>query len=104
MSIKLVDTHSHLNFNDYDSDLKEVIERAQKAGIEKIIVPSSEHVSANRAVEISQKYPYIYAAIGVHPLYLTGAGSLFTEDGSPQGFYTKSDDQPVNIFYVKDFE
>jgi TatD DNase family protein len=104
MSIRLVDTHSHLNFVDYDSDLKEVILRAKKAGVSKIIVLSSEHVSAQRAVEISQKYLHIYAAIGVHPLYLTGAGSLFTEDGSPQGFYTKSDDQPVNIFYIKDFE
>jgi TatD DNase family protein len=102
--MELIDTHSHLNFEDYHSDLKEVITRAKKAGISKIVVPSAEHVSAHRAVEISEHYENIYAAVGVHPLYLTGAGSLFIDDGSPQGFYTQSDAHPTNIFYMKDFE
>lgn len=102
--MELIDTHSHLNFEDYNSDLKVVINRAKKAGIAKIIVPSSEHTSAHRAVEIAEQYENIYAAIGVHPLYLTGAGSLFIDDGSPQGFYTQSDAHPTEIFYMLDFE
>jgi TatD DNase family protein len=102
--IELVDTHAHLNFEDYEVDLEAVLERAKNAGVIKIVVPSSEMSSAVRALEIAHEQSNIFAAIGAHPLYVTGAGGLYHEDGSPQGFYTKSDGDPQSIFYLQEFE
>lgn len=102
--MQLIDTHAHLNFADFNKDLELVLKRAQKSGVGKIIVPSSEKNSAKCALEISSQYQNIFAAIGVHPLYITGAGSLFVENGAPRGFYLKSDNNPATIFYLREFE
>jgi len=100
----LIDTHAHLNFKEFESDLPQVLKRANNVGIKKIVMPSSEEESAKRALKIVQNNPQVFAAIGVHPLYLVGAGSLFVEDGSPQGFYTKDHSGIEDVFYLKDFE
>ncbi|MDD3774307.1 MAG: TatD family hydrolase, partial [Patescibacteria group bacterium] len=102
--IELVDTHAHLNFIDFDKNLKSVLTRAKAAGISKIVVPSSELISARKALEISTQFKNVFAAVGIHPLYVIGAGGLFVEDGSPQGFYTKSGGKPTSVFYLKEFE
>lgn len=63
----LVDTHCHLNFKAFHKDLNEVIERAKKAGVEKIIIPGAKLDSSHRAVEIAGEYRKIFAAVGIHP-------------------------------------
>ena len=64
----LVDTHAHLNFPDYQKDLKKVINRAVKNGVTKIICVSSNVADSKKAIKIAQKYPKIvYPAIGIHP-------------------------------------
>lgn len=63
----LIDTHCHLNFKAFNKDLPDVIERAQKTGVEKIIIPGARIDSSKKAVEISQKYDPCFAAIGIHP-------------------------------------
>lgn len=64
----LIDTHAHLWWDSYESDLDAVIERAKKAGVEKIIVPGTNIESSKMAVELAKKYPgIIYAAVGIHP-------------------------------------
>ncbi len=62
-----VDTHAHLNFKAFKKDLEEVIDRAKKSGIEKIIIPGAKINSSKRAVEISQNYESCFAAVGIHP-------------------------------------
>ncbi len=64
----LVDTHAHLWWPSFESDLDEVLVRAKKAGVEKLIVPGTDVASSKEAVELAKKYPgVIYAAVGVHP-------------------------------------
>ena len=63
----LVDTHCHLNFKAFNKDLPQVIDNAEKAGITKIIIPGAKLESSKRAVEISQKYDFCFAAVGIHP-------------------------------------
>lgn len=64
----LIDTHAHLGFDDYRDDLEEVLARAKRDGVEKMIVPGTDIESSKRAVELAKKYPgVIYAAAGVHP-------------------------------------
>jgi len=64
----LIDTHTHLWFDDFSQDLPEVLERAKNAGVEKMIVPGTDLDSSKKAIELAKKYPgAIYAAAGVHP-------------------------------------
>lgn len=63
----MVDTHAHLNFPDYRKDLREVIERAVKSDVEKIICVSSNIADSQRAIEIAQRFPEVYVAVGIHP-------------------------------------
>lgn len=63
----LIDTHCHLNLNQFEEDLEEVIQRALRAGIKIILIPGVDFASSQRAIEISEQYPCVYAAVGVHP-------------------------------------
>jgi TatD DNase family protein len=65
--MRLVDTHCHLNFPDFENDLDEVIERAENSGVERIIVPGIDIPGSRRAVELAGKYPGVFAAVGIHP-------------------------------------
>ena len=66
----LIDTHSHLNFDAYNEDIDEVIERSLVNDVWMINV-GSQYNTSKKAVEISQKHPKgIYAAVGLHPLNL----------------------------------
>lgn len=64
----LVDTHAHLNLTEYQNDLDQVIARAKKNGVEKIICVSSNLTDSKKSIDLAQEYPgIIYAAIGLHP-------------------------------------
>lgn len=64
----LIDTHCHLNFHAFENDLDDVVRRAQEAGVEKFVIPGTDLVSSQKAVEIAQKYPGVcFAAVGIHP-------------------------------------
>lgn len=62
-----IDTHAHLNSKEYQSDLDDVIKRAKDTGVEFIIVPGTDLQTSNRAIELTEKYDIIYAAVGFHP-------------------------------------
>ncbi|MDO8168032.1 TatD family hydrolase [Candidatus Phytoplasma melaleucae] len=65
----LIDTHTHLNLDDYSRDLPIVIERALNNGISYFIVPGLDDKTNSKAIALSLKYPCIKAAIGIHPCY-----------------------------------
>ncbi|MFH1837643.1 MAG: TatD family hydrolase [Candidatus Omnitrophota bacterium] len=65
--MQLVDTHCHLDLSDYKDDLDEVLGRARRDGVVRLIVPGISISSSQKAIELSQKYPEIYAACGIHP-------------------------------------
>ncbi|MFA5339823.1 MAG: TatD family hydrolase [Candidatus Omnitrophota bacterium] len=64
---KLVDTHCHLDFPEFDPDREEVIKRARAAGIEYIINVASSLEGSKRSVELANKYDSVYASVGIHP-------------------------------------
>ena len=64
----LIDTHAHLNFNDFRNDFDEVIKRSLVEDIWMINV-GSKYETSKRAVEIAEKYNGIFAAIGLHPIH-----------------------------------
>lgn len=63
----LIDTHSHVDMEDFNNDLDEVILRAKEFGVEKIILPSVDRSSFEKVIEISNKYKSVYCALGIHP-------------------------------------
>ena len=63
----LIDTHAHLDFADFASDLGEVLRRAEEAEVKRVITIGTSIEISRRAIELAEKYPSVYAAIGVHP-------------------------------------
>jgi len=76
----LIDTHAHLDDEQYDKDREEVIWRAWQNGVDKIINVSFDLVSAKRAVELAQKYEHIFAAVGCHPKSQEESGYVFNKN------------------------
>lgn len=62
-----IDTHAHLQDEAYKDDLLEVLERAKKANVEKIVCVGYDYNTSVEAVELARKHDFIYAVIGVHP-------------------------------------
>jgi TatD DNase family protein len=69
------DTHAHMDYPDYASDLAEVVARAQVAGITKIISIGTSLDSSERAIRLADKFPGVYAAVGWHPTEALNAPS-----------------------------
>ncbi len=65
--MNFIDTHSHIYFDQFKDDLEEVIERAKKAGVEKIIAPSTSPKDFSEPIKLAEKYDNVYAAVGTHP-------------------------------------
>jgi TatD DNase family protein len=63
----LIDTHAHLDFPDFANDLEDVLRRAAEADVKRIITIGTSIESSRRAIELAEKYPSVYATIGVHP-------------------------------------
>lgn len=63
----LTDTHAHLDDTRYDGDRDAVIARAREAGVDALITIGCDLATSRAAVELADQYPFIYAAIGVHP-------------------------------------
>lgn len=65
--INLADSHCHLSFKDFDSDRDLVINNAFQNGIKLMIEVGTDIFYSQRAVDLAQKYSFIYAAVGIHP-------------------------------------
>ena len=65
----LVETHAHLDYPDFAPDFDDVLRRANEAGVTRIITIGTSIESSRRAIELAEKYPNIFAVIGVHPTY-----------------------------------
>jgi TatD DNase family protein len=65
----LIETHAHLDYPDFANDFDDVLLRATEAGVTGIITIGTSVESSCRAVDLAEKYPNIFAVIGVHPTY-----------------------------------
>lgn len=63
----LIDVHAHYDDKQYNDDREEIINKAKKSGVDIIINSGSNIKSSQRSSELSQKYDFIYATVGVHP-------------------------------------
>lgn len=63
----LIDTHCHLDFEDFRPDRNDVIERSRMEGVDFIINVGSSMQGTRDSIEIAERYDFIYAAAGIHP-------------------------------------
>ena len=61
------DTHAHLDYPDYAADISQVIDRAQAAGITRVITIGTDLQSSARAIQLAERFPAVFAAVGWHP-------------------------------------
>ena len=64
--VSLVDSHCHLDDEKFDPDRAQVIERALAAGVEMMLAIGTGG-ALDVAIRQAERYPFIYATIGVHP-------------------------------------
>ncbi|OZM55857.1 hydrolase TatD [Lottiidibacillus patelloidae] len=64
----LFDTHAHINALQFEEDREQVIQRALDEGVENIVVVGFDNETIDGAMELAEKYPFIYAAVGWHPV------------------------------------
>ncbi len=70
----LIDTHAHLQLEHFDADREEVIRRATEAGVAVIICVATDMASSRQAIVLAEKYPSVFAAVGIHPTDCGPAG------------------------------
>ncbi|MCR5131425.1 MAG: TatD family hydrolase [Prevotella sp.] len=64
----MIDTHAHLDGEEFREDLTEVIRRAQEAGVEKIFIPAIDLPTSIQIPQLCSQYPgYLYPMAGLHP-------------------------------------
>ncbi len=67
----MFDVHAHLTDEIIYGDLDNVIKEAQTAGVSSFLVPAYSKNFWQRGRDIAEKYPFVYFAVGVHPLFIS---------------------------------
>ena len=65
--MRLFDTHAHYDSNAFSADRLEVLSSMPKLGVELILNPGCDLDSSRTAVDLADRFPFVYAAVGVHP-------------------------------------
>ncbi|MEK1908404.1 MAG: TatD family hydrolase [Pseudomonas sp.] len=68
--MQLIDTHTHLDFPDFDADRAELLARSRAAGVAKLVVLGVYQANWQRLWDLVQQEEGLYAAFGLHPVYL----------------------------------
>lgn len=63
----IFDTHTHLDDEAFSQDLDSVVQNLKQSGISLILDPGCDLETSQKSVELSEKYDFIYSAVGFHP-------------------------------------
>lgn len=67
MSLRIFDSHAHYDSERYDDDRDFVLSQMPQNGICAVVNCASDVESARKSIELAERYPFVYAAVGVHP-------------------------------------
>uniref|UniRef100_A0A7C4QRC9 TatD family deoxyribonuclease n=1 Tax=Schlesneria paludicola TaxID=360056 RepID=A0A7C4QRC9_9PLAN len=70
-----IDTHCHLNEDAFSPDLADVVQRAEQSGVTRMLVVGIDLASSRRAVELAERFPSVFAVVGIQPNYVQSAGA-----------------------------
>ena len=76
----LIDTHAHLDDARFDGDRDAMIARAREAGVEHFVTIGCDLSTSRAAVELADRYPFVYATVGVHPHEAKQIGDSWYDD------------------------
>jgi len=76
----LIDTHAHLDDARFDGDRDAMIARAREAGVENFVTIGCDLTTSRAAVELADRYPFVYATVGVHPHEAKQIGDSWYDD------------------------
>ncbi len=66
--LSFIDTHCHLDGEEFAADCAEVVARAREAGVAKVLVPGIDLKSCQTVLDLCHQYPdYCYPMLGLHP-------------------------------------
>ena len=65
----LIDSHCHLDFESFDNDRTQVLQRAADSGINDIIIPGTQRIYWNRIKTLCSEYKQLHACYGLHPYW-----------------------------------
>jgi len=68
--MRLIDTHCHLDVDDFDADRSAILERCRAAGIARIIVPAIHAAGWGKLLELCHQETALYPALGLHPVFI----------------------------------
>jgi TatD DNase family protein len=88
--MRLVDSHGHVQADRFAADVELVLGGARLAGVERILVPGWDPQSSADALEIVGRYPWLDAAVGVHP-----HDAALVDDSAWAGIVALADDPRV---------
>lgn len=63
----LFDTHAHFDAEQFDEDRDEVLSALPGSGVGLVVNPGCDLATSRTAVALAEKYPHVYAAVGIHP-------------------------------------
>ena len=72
--MNLFDTHAHYDDAAFDADREALLASLPERGVSLVVNPGCDVPSSRRAVEFSERFPHVYAAVGVHPENCGGYG------------------------------
>ena len=94
----LIDTHAHVNFNDFKNDAKEVIKKSLDENIWMINV-GAERKTSERAVKMAEEYGTgVYAAVGLHPSHLVEQDVEYEENGEIVKYKSKPEEFDYDFY------
>ena len=92
----MIDSHCHLDSEQFNEDREAVIERALAAGVETMVAIGSGDgpPDLEAGIRLADRYPFVYATIGVHPHDAANAtaGTASHDTGEPRPDRVKSSD------------
>ena len=106
--MQFIDTHTHIFLPEFDSDRDQVINNAQKSGVEKILLPNVDSTTIKHLKSLVDKYPdFCLPMIGLHP---TSVNENYTnelklvEDHLETGRYVAVGEIGIDLYWDKTFK
>lgn len=78
--MRIFDTHAHYDSSAFASDRDEILTALPQAGVELVVDPGCDVESSRAALALAERYPHVYAAVGLHPEDCAGAGEAELEE------------------------
>lgn len=63
----MIDTHSHINFEEYKENFEGFLQRITASDVEKVIIPGVDSSTFKEISDLTEQYGMLYCAIGTHP-------------------------------------